>query len=216
MEKPAFLMPVQRIIGGVEIERDLGRCLLVGIEEKIDEQRLDGGGVGGNPRIAGGFRPAQFQAVQRTLARQGRAGAASGFELAGQHRHHRIMAELVVVVQVLVAERDADGALHHQGLHRVLDVGRVAAVLEAGGQPAGQAKHPVGGPQQQGAGVGRHRPAGKRRHHRTACDGCKCKPLRVTLCRHRGPPLLSDKALLQKNFRRFRAPMHLLRVRYAG
>jgi hypothetical protein len=126
------------------------------------------------------------------------------------------MAELVVVVQVLIAERDADGALHYQGFHRVLDGDRVAAVLEAGRQPAGQAKYSVGGPQQQGTGVGRHRSAVERSHHRPACDGCKCKPLRATLCRHRGTPLLSDKALSQKNFRSIRAPMHMTRVRFAG
>jgi hypothetical protein len=33
---------------------------------------------------------------------------------------------------------------------------------------------------------------------------------------HRGTPLLRQKPLLQKNFRRFRAPVHLFSVRYAG
>jgi len=43
------------------------------------------------------------------------------------------VAQLVVVVEVFVAERDAGDALHHQGLDRVLGVGRVTTVLEAGG-----------------------------------------------------------------------------------
>ena len=67
-EEPAFLMPVQRIVGGVEIERDLRRGLGVGIEEQIDEQRLNGGAIGGNPGIAGGLGAAEFEPVQGALA----------------------------------------------------------------------------------------------------------------------------------------------------
>ena len=40
-------------------------------------------------------------------------------------------------------------------------------------------------------------------------DRCKFKQFRVTLRRHRRTPLLRRKALSQKHFRRFRAPMHL-------
>ncbi len=47
MEEPAFLVAMQRIVGGVEIERNLRRRLLVRIEEQIDEQRLDRIRVGG-------------------------------------------------------------------------------------------------------------------------------------------------------------------------
>jgi hypothetical protein len=47
-------------------------------------------------------------------------------------------------------------------------------------------------------------------------DRCKFEQRRVTLCPHRGTPLLRRKALSQKNFRRFRAPMHLPAVRYPG
>ena len=54
VEEPAFLMPVQRIVGGIEIERDLRRGFGVGIEKQIDEQRLDGRGIGGNAGIARG------------------------------------------------------------------------------------------------------------------------------------------------------------------
>ena len=40
MEEAAFLVAVQRLVRGVEIERDLRRRLLVRIEEQIDEQSL--------------------------------------------------------------------------------------------------------------------------------------------------------------------------------
>ena len=55
VEEPALLVPVQRIIGGIEIERDLRRGLGVRIEEQIDEQRLDRAGIGADPGIAAGF-----------------------------------------------------------------------------------------------------------------------------------------------------------------
>ena len=67
---------MQRVIGGVEIERDLCRGLGVGIEEQIDEQRFDGGGIGGNAGIAGWLVAAEFEPVQRAFAGQRRAVAA--------------------------------------------------------------------------------------------------------------------------------------------
>ena len=63
------------------------------------------------------------------------------------------MAQLVVVVQVLVAERDADDALHHQRLDTVLDQSGIAAVGEAGGEALDQPDRPVGRAQQQRAGI---------------------------------------------------------------
>jgi hypothetical protein len=53
------------------------------------------------------------------------------------------MAQLVVVVEVLVAERNAHHALHQQGFYRMFCVGRVTALVK---QAAGQDKHAVGGP----------------------------------------------------------------------
>ncbi|MCF6102120.1 diguanylate cyclase (GGDEF) domain-containing protein [Mesorhizobium muleiense] len=52
-------------------------------------------------------------------------------EFAGQHRHHRIVAQLVVVVQVFIAERHGEDALANQCLHFMLDQVPVARVREA-------------------------------------------------------------------------------------
>src|SRR3954469_10283884 len=76
MEEPAFLLAMQRVIGGIEIECDLCRSLGVGIEEQIDEQGLDGSGIGGNAGIAGWLVAAEFEPVQRAFARQRRTVAA--------------------------------------------------------------------------------------------------------------------------------------------
>ena len=79
-------MPVQRIVGGVEIERDLCGCTTVGREETIDEQRVDRVYVGRDLCIARGLRAAQLQAVQSALARKRCAVGAPCRELARQHR----------------------------------------------------------------------------------------------------------------------------------
>src|SRR3954467_13552058 len=126
------------------------------------------------------------------------------------------MADLVMVVEVLVAKRNADNPLHHQRLDRVLGVSGIAAVLEAGRQAPGQAQHPVGCPQQQGASIAGDGATIKGGNNRTPVSTCKVELVWVTLCRHRGPPLLRDKASSQKNFRSIRAPMHLTLVRDAG
>ena len=65
MEEPACLLPVQRVIGGIDIERDLRRGFGVGIKKPIDKQRFDGGGIGGNAGIAAWFGAAEFKPVQR-------------------------------------------------------------------------------------------------------------------------------------------------------
>ena len=41
VEEPPFLLAVQRIVGGVEIEHDLLGSALMRLEEQIDQQRLD-------------------------------------------------------------------------------------------------------------------------------------------------------------------------------
>src|SRR5689334_12432969 len=125
------------------------------------------------------------------------------------------MAELVVVVEILVAERNADNPLHHQRLERVLGVGGIAAVLETGRQATGQAQHPVCRPQKQRTGVAGDGATIEGCNDWTSFSRCKRKQVRVTLCWHRGLPLLRDKALSQKNFRSFRTPMHLTLVRDA-
>ena len=118
---------------------------------------------------SGGLSSSRFSVLLPARARS-RATAA---QFAGQHRHHRVVAQFVVVDQVLVAQRDADHALHHQRLYGVFDKFGVAAIGEAGGQTPGQADDPVGRAEQQRAGIRGDAPAIEGRHHGTAFDACK-------------------------------------------
>ena len=157
-----------------------------------------------------------LQPVQGALAGQRRAVGAARFQLAGEHGQHRVVAESVVVDEVLVAERDAEHPLADQGGDLVLDPLRVAGVGEAGGEAPDQADGAVRGPEQQRAGIRGDRPTVEAGDHVAALDGCKLEPRRATLRPHRGPPPHRRKALSQKNFRRSGAPRHLQLVRYPG
>ena len=73
VEEAAFLMPVQRVVGGVEIENDLLGRLPVRFQEQIDKQCFDLGPIPADPVVAGQLRSAQLQPIERGFAGQRRA-----------------------------------------------------------------------------------------------------------------------------------------------
>jgi hypothetical protein len=91
-----------------------------------------------------------------------------------------------VVVQVLVAERNAEHALADQGADVVNDPVRCPAIRKAGSESVDQIDRLVGRAQQQRPGVLRDRATAKIRHQIAAIEACETHGLRVTLCQHRG------------------------------
>jgi hypothetical protein len=85
---------------------------------------------------------AQFQPVQRALACQRRARRSPCLELAAQRRQHRVVAKLIVVDQVLVAQGDPIDTLTDQRRDLMLDQRRIAAILEAARKPFDQPQRP--------------------------------------------------------------------------
>jgi hypothetical protein len=71
--------------------------------------------------IAGRLLPAQFQPIERRFAGKQRKIGPSCFELAAQHRHHRVVPQLLVVDQMLIAQRNPEHPLTHQSRHLVHD-----------------------------------------------------------------------------------------------
>ena len=201
MEEASFLVAMQRIVGGVEIERDLLGRLAMRLKKQVDEQPLDGGRIMTDLMIAGRDRPRQLEPVERRLAGDRRAIRPLRLQLAGQDRHQGIVAQVVVVVEVLVAERQPEDPLANERRHAVLDQLGLAPVIEARREPLHQLDCPVGRAQQQRARVRRDRPAVERRHHRAAFDACKLQRTCATLCRHRGLSPPSLKSFSQNNFR---------------
>jgi hypothetical protein len=125
---------------------------------------------------------AQLQPIQRALARQRRRQLLR-FR---QHREERIVPQLLVIVQVLVAQRQSIDPLPHQGRHRVRHTRWIAMILEAAREPVENPRHPVHLAQQHRAAIGRQRPAIKPRLHRAAAHRLKLQRPARTLCRHNG------------------------------
>jgi len=118
---------------------------------------------------------AQLQPVQRRLTRNRRTVLASGFKLARQHRHHRIVAQLVVVVEILVAQRNPVHPLTDQRRYLMLDQFRTSRVVKTPRKPIDQSGRRSCRPKQQRAGIRRDRPTVKCSHHLAACNRCKSK-----------------------------------------
>ena len=123
---------------------------LLGFKEQIDKQ------IGERSRVVVDLVIAVvrshrrvLQAVERALAGERRAVRALRLEPVGEQREHRVVAQFVVVVDVLVAQGDADDPLpdqRRQGVHHLV---LLALVDEARGHPLDQADRTIGVPQQQ-------------------------------------------------------------------
>ena len=92
----------------IEIEDDLLGRPRVRLNKQVDQQIPDRHRIVADLVIARRLQLAQLQPIERRLAGNRRAVVAPGFQLARQHRHHRIVAQLVVVVEILIAERDRE------------------------------------------------------------------------------------------------------------
>jgi hypothetical protein len=140
VKEAPLLMPVDRIIRG--IENDLLRRLRMSVEEEVDEGPLDRSRIMTNfviarwPGCGRVLEPVQRRLASRPCcARAGgrrnkvppRAGqrravrAPARRELSGEHGEYRIVPQVVVVDEVLIAERDPEDALADQRWHRVFD-----------------------------------------------------------------------------------------------
>ena len=216
VEEAAFLIAVQRVVRGVEVEDDLLGRPVVRLEEEIDEQGLDRRGLMCDLAVLRGRLARQFEPVQRRFARHRRAILAPGLELARQHRHQRVVTKLVVIVEVFVAERNAEHALPDERGDRVLDEPRVSRVTKTSRNPANQAQTLVGGAQQQAARVGRQRAAVELRHNGPTLDPSKHAPFCATLRLHRAASPIQRKSFSQNNFCLIRRPDALPSLRNGG
>ena len=157
-------------------------------EEESHQQRTDLCNVAIDLVILRRVTPrGMLQAIERALASQRLAvGPQHRAQLARQHRKRQVLAQLVVIIQVFVAQCETEDALSHQRLNLMLDIAPVAPIDEAVGEATHQPEAPVDLSEQQPAGVRGDGPAVETRHHRTSLDRFKLKQLRRTLCLHRG------------------------------
>ena len=188
----------------------------MGIEEEIDEQILDRRRIMADAAIAMRALGRVLEPVERALARQRREPRALRLEPAEHGAERRVAAQVVVVDQILVAERDGEHPLADQRRQLVGDPAGIAAVAKAGREAVNEPDRPVGRAEQQRPGVRGDRPAAEIRHQIAAIEPCKQHRLRATLRLHRGCSCSRVKSLLQKHFPTIKPPMHLLLVRNPG
>ena len=222
VEEATFLLAVQRIVGRVQIQDDLLGCASflrgggVRIEEQVNEQSFDGGRLVTDLVIAGRRRLGEFEPIEGRLAGHRRATGAAGLELAGQDRHHRIVAQLVVVDEVFIAERKTEDPLANERRHGVLDEFLPACITKAGGEPLDETNGPIGGAEQQRAGLAGDVTTVEIGDDAAALHGCKHIAACATLCRHRGASPSRLKSFFAKQLSLIRSPDAPLSVRYSG
>ena len=95
------------------------------------------------------------------------------------------MAQLVVIVDVLVAQRDPRYALAHHGAQRMHHQLRIPVVHEARGDPIEQPDRLLRVAQKKRPGIRGDCPAVERRHHPASLMAFKFKLSRGTVCVHR-------------------------------
>ena len=135
----------------------------MGVEEQIHEQALDRSPVVPDLVIARRRSVrSMLQSVQGRLTGERRAIRAFGFQLPGQRGQHRIVAQLIVIDEVFIAESDGEHPLADQRRQPVLDQVGAAIIAKTGSEPIDKPDRLVRGTQQQGAGVRRH-PSGVER-----------------------------------------------------
>ena len=104
--------------------------------------------------------------------------------LVQRQRQQAVVAQPVVIVDVLIAQRQSEHPLPKQAPQRVLHTRRIAVVNEAGCQPPSDLECLVGSSQQHGTAIGREAPAVELGNHVTASQARQRERIRSTLCRH--------------------------------
>ena len=93
--------------------------------------------------------------------------------LAHQQRQHRITAQLPMVVEIFVSERDGMEALRHQLMHAMFDARRIAVIDQTPRYPRGQPGALVDLAEQEAAGVGVDASTIESPGHQTTSQGVK-------------------------------------------
>ena len=138
----ALLHAVQRDVGIVEIEHDLARRPLMRLKEEIDQQRID---LYWSQSIFLYFSLCRSGVCSTRLsvllpAKASQFERSTGGQLPGQRLEYWILAQLVVVVEVLIAQHQTEDPLPNYCLDLMLDIASVAPVAGSTWQTDGSAR----------------------------------------------------------------------------
>jgi hypothetical protein len=213
---------VQRIVARVEIEHHFPGVLGQSAHAHLQERRFDLLGIMRQLVVAARLHIAQFQPIERGAPRQRLALIAPGalraqrIFLAGCHRQERIAAQRVVIVEILVAQRQAVEALGEQLLHAVLDVARIAPVRKARRQLGAHPQPTIDALEQQPARIRAQVTAAEIRDHFARAKVLKKHRLLFTVCFAGGARLVGGILFHTNYLPEAGAALQILRVKYAG
>lgn len=208
VKEAALLLAVQSVVGGVKIDDYLCGRLVVRFEEEIEQKRFNllrvvdyllvaRGGRSGSRRqlqtIERAPRCKRTQDVALTLAAYPRR-----ITLARGSRKERVARQIIVIIQILIAERNGKDPLSNKVAHRMLNQTGIPVIGEAVGKTVKKADALIGPAKQEDAGIGRDGSSGKISGDIPAAGGLKNDPIRDTLCHIKNPPSLCHIALIRK------------------
>jgi hypothetical protein len=188
---------MKRIVGGVHIQDDFPRRSAMAFDKHIHEELVDlflrVVDLLVLP-VVGFSNPKGLQSVEGTLAGQRNPAIAfvaplgsGGIQLPTHGGQQRITAQLIVIVQILVAQADPDGPLRDQLFDRVLDEPRIPTVDEAAGKLLEEVSRSIDFPQKQCPGIGGDGASIEAAYNFSAPEPLKTKLFRTTICFHRRP-----------------------------
>ena len=192
MEESALLVTVHRVIGRIEVEPDLPRRPAMRLHKQLDQQLIEFLGARDDAFVATARRLpgfTQLQAVQGARTGQGMAPVALSHPLvprhvrfAHQHPEQRIIAQRLMVVEVLVSQGYRVDALGHQFIDAMFDARAIAVIHKTPRHPRRHPGTSVYLAKQHPATVGTDATAIKSTRHRAAPQGVKLKLFDSTLC----------------------------------
>ena len=137
-----------------------------------------------------------FWGVEAAFARQGRIE----LTLAAQQGHQRIRAQLLMIVQVLVAQRQSVDTLREHLAKLVLDQQRRPPVGETRPHPLQQTDLAIGLTQQQRSAIARYLTRRETGLYPARKMRCKREDFLSTLCHKKGRPFRSHNTLRQRSY----------------
>lgn len=138
VEKASFLMAVNEAVRGVEVEDDDLAFAWDGGDALLEDEVLNFPGISLELFVTGGTaRGTEFEPIEGGFSCQGDAliervftAGASQIGLSTSCREQRIVAQLIVIIEVFVAQGEAQNTLLEESLQWVLNEFLVARIVE--------------------------------------------------------------------------------------
>ncbi len=226
VKEAPFLLTVQRIVGGIQIQPDFFRGPRVRFDKQIDQQPVDTLSVGHDPLVTtprSRFRTAQLQSIERARTRQRiplvtRTCSALSRQIAFTHhqRQQTVAPQRVVIVQILIPQRHTIHPLRDQAAHIMFDQFRISIIDKTPRQPIHQSQPNINLSQQHSAAVRADPAPITSAHHLASSQGVKLKLFGDTLCRHRPLISVASKVLFALTLSTRSRPISIPAVRFPG